>query len=32
MCYQAYWTEQIKSFHDMVSFDGIWIDMNEVKY
>jgi len=27
---QAYWTEQIQGFHDMVSFDGIWIDMNEI--
>lgn len=27
---QNYWTEQLRSFHDMVPVDGIWIDMNEV--
>lgn len=24
-----YWTQQAKSYHDAVPFDGIWIDMNE---
>uniref|UniRef100_A0A0P5XVY9 Lysosomal alpha-glucosidase protein n=1 Tax=Daphnia magna TaxID=35525 RepID=A0A0P5XVY9_9CRUS len=24
-----YWTNQLKAFHDEVSFDGAWIDMNE---
>lgn len=27
---QDYWTKQLKSFHDMVPVDGLWIDMNEV--
>ncbi|KAL5020346.1 hypothetical protein ScPMuIL_003238 [Solemya velum] len=26
---QGYWTTQNRLFHDQVSFDGIWIDMNE---
>ncbi|XP_053392914.1 lysosomal alpha-glucosidase-like isoform X2 [Mercenaria mercenaria] len=25
----AYWLQQAKAYHDMVPFDGIWIDMNE---
>eukprot|EP01038_Epipyxis_sp_PR26KG_P006616 gene6616-9083_t len=25
-----YWTNQLNNFHKLVSFDGIWIDMNEV--
>ncbi|XP_072339593.1 lysosomal alpha-glucosidase [Scyliorhinus torazame] len=25
----AWWYENIKEFHDKVSFDGMWIDMNE---
>lgn len=24
-----YWTKQFKRFHDMIPFDGAWIDMNE---
>ena len=24
-----YWTNQLRSFHDQVAFDGAWIDMNE---
>lgn len=24
-----YWEKQIQEFHDNVSFDGLWIDMNE---
>ena len=27
---QSYWTDQIKSFYEMVNVDGLWIDMNEV--
>lgn len=23
----AYWTKQIRSFHDQLPFDGLWIDM-----
>lgn len=26
----SYWTEQLKAFHDLIPYDGIWIDMNEV--
>ncbi|EDO41811.1 predicted protein [Nematostella vectensis] len=26
---QSYWTKQISQFHDVVPFDGLWIDMNE---
>lgn len=26
----SYWTAQMQQFHDIVPFDGIWIDMNEV--
>lgn len=25
-----YWLTQIKNFHSSVSFDGLWIDMNEI--
>ncbi|VDI02413.1 lysosomal alpha-glucosidase [Mytilus galloprovincialis] len=25
-----YWTQFVKSFHDKVQFDGMWIDMNEI--
>ncbi|XP_076075662.1 lysosomal alpha-glucosidase-like [Mytilus galloprovincialis] len=25
-----YWTQLVKSFHDKVQFDGMWIDMNEI--
>ncbi len=28
----AYWTEQLTQFHNLVPYDGIWIDMNEVRY
>ena len=27
---QDYWTDQLVKLHDLVKFDGIWIDMNEV--
>jgi alpha-D-xyloside xylohydrolase len=27
---QSWWTTQLKDFHDLVAYDGIWIDMNEV--
>eukprot|EP01133_Synstelium_polycarpum_P007838 gene7838-9198_t len=27
---QNYWTDELSAFYDMVAFDGIWIDMNEV--
>ena len=27
---QSYWTEQLSGFYDMVPYDGLWIDMNEV--
>ncbi|XP_045464436.1 lysosomal alpha-glucosidase-like [Harmonia axyridis] len=26
----TYWKEMLKQFHDVVPFDGAWIDMNEV--
>ncbi len=26
-----WWATQIKQFHDAVPFDGLWIDMNEVR-
>lgn len=25
----AYWLEQLTSFHSMLAFDGVWLDMNE---
>ena len=25
----TYWSEQLASFHENISFDGLWIDMNE---
>ena len=25
----SYWLKQLKSYHDQVPFDGVWIDMNE---
>ncbi|XP_075544496.1 lysosomal alpha-glucosidase-like isoform X1 [Dermacentor variabilis] len=25
----AYWTKQFRRFHDVIPFDGAWIDMNE---
>ncbi|MCO5574033.1 hypothetical protein L7F22_027811 [Adiantum nelumboides] len=25
----SYWTKEISDFHDIVPFDGLWIDMNE---
>ena len=25
----SYWEKQLKSYHDEVAFDGVWIDMNE---
>ncbi|XP_076451187.1 lysosomal alpha-glucosidase-like isoform X2 [Babylonia areolata] len=25
-----YWYNQMKSFHDQISYDGIWVDMNEM--
>jgi alpha-glucosidase (family GH31 glycosyl hydrolase) len=25
----SWWKKQVKSFHDQVPFDGLWIDMNE---
>ena len=27
-----YWTEQLKNWHDIAAFDGVWVDMNEVRY
>ena len=24
-----YWTDQLKSYHDQIPFDGVWLDMNE---
>jgi alpha-D-xyloside xylohydrolase len=29
---QSYWTDQLKDFLSLANADGIWIDMNEVKY
>lgn len=26
---QSWWADEIKRYHESVSFDGIWIDMNE---
>ena len=26
----SYWESQLKTFHDLVPYSGIWIDMNEV--
>lgn len=26
----SYWTSEFQQFHDLVAYDGIWIDMNEV--
>jgi alpha-D-xyloside xylohydrolase len=26
---EAWWTRQIARFHDVIPFDGLWIDMNE---
>ena len=26
---QAYWEEQLRAFHSLLAYDGIWIDMNE---
>lgn len=26
---EVWWTNQCKSFHDVIKFDGLWIDMNE---
>ena len=25
----AYWTQQLQNFHNLIDFDGVWIDMNE---
>ena len=25
----SYWLQQLTNFHDNISFDGLWIDMNE---
>ncbi|XP_054724424.1 lysosomal alpha-glucosidase-like [Uloborus diversus] len=25
----SYWTRQFKNLHDIIKFDGVWIDMNE---
>ena len=30
--FKSYWDDQLKTFHDMVEYDGIWIDMNEVRH
>lgn len=27
---QAWWTNELKTWHELVSYDGIWIDMSEV--
>lgn len=27
---EGYWYDEIKRFHDILSFDGLWIDMNEI--
>ena len=24
-----YWTDQLRSYHDQIPFDGVWLDMNE---
>eukprot|EP00735_Rhodelphis_limneticus_P011575 TRINITY_DN4693_c0_g1::TRINITY_DN4693_c0_g1_i1::g.19641::m.19641 TRINITY_DN4693_c0_g1::TRINITY_DN4693_c0_g1_i1::g.19641 ORF type:complete len:905 (-),score=248.75,sp/O04893/AGLU_SPIOL/39.78/0.0,Glyco_hydro_31/PF01055.21/7.3e-152,Gal_mutarotas_2/PF13802.1/1.6e-09,Gal_mutarotas_2/PF13802.1/8e+03 TRINITY_DN4693_c0_g1_i1:394-3075(-) len=26
----AYWTEEIASFYNIIEFDGLWVDMNEL--
>ena len=26
---ESYWSKQLKSYHDKVPYDGIWLDMNE---
>ncbi|KAL8620863.1 hypothetical protein ACOMHN_047034 [Nucella lapillus] len=27
---QQYWFNQMKRYHDQISYDGIWLDMNEI--
>jgi alpha-glucosidase (family GH31 glycosyl hydrolase) len=26
-----YWTEEVTHFHDLIPFDGVWVDLNEMQ-